>query len=441
MRDDKITAMWEEDGDLMRLKGFFAYIHQDNHLKDRIKKKTLEKITAVDNHEMQRGIDLLEINHKDNQLDKENNRVKPEKNTEITGISQTSRNPTRSNGRIPRWKRVKDQLMNKTVIKTLSAAAVVVFAVYLGSTGLLTDGLSPFKIGSLKSADMVKSDGRTEMNQAQAPTAPPQPSLGIKGESMTQASGYETEEYKLFSRENGALADVSAVDPTSMDQKIIYVFEVSIKSDNVASAMEAVEEKVSALGGYVAESRQNSYENKTTAFLSLRIPVTQFENFKGEVAQFGVVSDEHLFTDDVSTQYFDVETRLRSWEAQEKRYLEILQQAKSVEDILRIEDSLSNVRREMESLKGQLKYWDNRVQYSEVRMNIYPSQSNYNVNDPWQPVSIQSTFQAAKNAVVKSISMLWNGINYILIFIGYALPVVILAFGAWFIYRQYKKRR
>ena len=48
MKKDKITAMWEEDGDLMLLKKFFNYIHQDENIKKRIKEKTLAKIAAPD---------------------------------------------------------------------------------------------------------------------------------------------------------------------------------------------------------------------------------------------------------------------------------------------------------------------------------------------------------------------------------------------------------
>lgn len=44
MSEDKIKAMWEEDGDLMRLKKFFGYVYQDDGLKERIKDKTRGKI-------------------------------------------------------------------------------------------------------------------------------------------------------------------------------------------------------------------------------------------------------------------------------------------------------------------------------------------------------------------------------------------------------------
>ena len=48
MKKDKITAMWEEDGDLMRIRKFFDYIYQNENLKERIKQKALAKISTSD---------------------------------------------------------------------------------------------------------------------------------------------------------------------------------------------------------------------------------------------------------------------------------------------------------------------------------------------------------------------------------------------------------
>jgi len=217
--------------------------------------------------------------------------------------------------------------------------------------------------------------------------------------------------------------------------------EATLRVENVGQTVDLIEDKITSLGGYISESRKTDQDTEINAYMTVRIPVEHFENFKGDLSQYGIVSNQYLFTDDVSRQYFDVETRLRSWEAQEKRYLEILEKAATVEDILKIEDSLANVRREMESLKGQLKYWDNRVDYSEIRMNIYPQKSNLSVSDPWQPVSLESTFLAAKNAVIKSVSFIWNGANYIIVFVGYAIPVLFLLALGWLGYRTFRKSK
>ncbi len=433
MKDDRITAMWEEDGDLMRLKEFFAYIHQNDNLKERVKNKTLEKITADKN-----SLTLVQT--------LEDSEEQTTLNVDQTKPEMVSREKTIKEDRKSKWNRIKEKLLRKNTLKGLSAAAVVVFAVYLGSTGMLMGSNTPFGLSKAKTSDTASQEaGFGDNGYAPAP-ATPNPTFAskslAKGEIMDQiASTYEMDGRNALTKEN-AIAGASPVEAVEqkIDPKIIYVLDVSLKTDNVPATVKSVEEKVRSLGGYIAESRQNNEENHTNAFLSLRIPVAQYESFRGDLSAFGTVASEHLFTDDVSRQYFDVETRLRSWEAQEKRYLEILQQAKTVEDILRIEDSLANVRREMESLKGQLKYWDNRVQYSEIRMNIYPNQSNLRVNDPWQPVSLTSTIQAAKNAVIKTVSFIWNSINYVIVFIGYAIPLAIIMVIAWLAYLKFSKK-
>lgn len=423
MEKDKITAMWEEDGDLMRIKKFFGYVYQDEDLKQRIKQKALAKISAPE-----------EIS----KLDEPNQKVEQEQNifVEQKKEKQTSKVNPRSLLKSINGKK------GKSILKVFSAAAVVVFAVYLGS--ILSNGTVPFTVGMGSSP---KAATEQAQNDASYDTAAP--ADGLKSSITSERSAMMGEEG--FSPELGSSPTAppipepgeitEAQDKEITERKIIYTLEATLRVESVDQAVDLIEEQVTSLGGYISESRKTDRENEINAYMSVRIPVKHFESFKGDLSQYGTVSNQHLFTDDVSRQYFDVETRLRSWEAQEKRYLEILQQADTVEDILQIENSLAHVRREMESLKGQLKYFDNRVDYSEVRMNIYPQQSNFSVSDPWQPVSLESTFLAAKNAVIKSISFIWNGANYLIVFVGYAIPVIILLALGWLGFKRLRKRK
>lgn len=415
MLEDKIAAIWEEDGDLELLQNFFKALPQDDEIKARIKSKTLQKIALSQNNSVT-GSTVSEQENKKNQ--------KTKKLFLISGL--------------------RNQLHHKKNIFIMaSAAAVVILAVSLGSSGMLMPGDSPVKLGSsqkaAEDAGFGYGKGKGIAPSAPAPDRAPEiysaESKLMDGASMDMANTGAARNQVMLQGEAGI------EEAQSMESKIIYILEASLKSDDVMASVAAVEEKIKSVGGYIAESRQNNEQDHISAYLTLRVPAAEFESFRGNLSQFGTVSNQNLFTDDVSLEYFDVETRLRSWEAQEKRYLEILQQAKTVEEILRIEESLANVRREMESLKGQLKYWDNRVEYSEIRLNIYPNQSNLSVNDPWQPVSLQSTLNAAKNAVVKTISFLWNSLNYVVVFIGYALPVAVILGALWLIYRKIRKSK
>lgn len=402
MRKDKITTLWEKDGDLMRIQNFFKCINPSDNLKDRIKQKALNKISVPDNS----PVALIPKTIQEN-----------EEKTRLKKVISIFKN-------------------KKRVIRITSAAAVLVLAVYLGTSGLLI-------VGNAAKEDSVALNspfrgGEMRQSQAADTAAGAEPSSMESSYTMdgSLAGGSE----KQFARQtplSGAVGEENVI-----GQKLIYTMDVTIKTSDVAATMEKVQEKVKSLGGYIVDSNINNDSYQVTAHITMKVPAKEFDSIKGDLSQFGHVENQHLYTNDVSKEYFDTETRLKSWEAQEQRYLEILQQANTVEDILRIEDYLNNVRIQIESLKGQLKYWDNQVDYSTIHMNIYPQQSDIAVKDPWQPVSIKNTLIAAKNALIKSISFIWNALNYVIVFIGYALPVIIilaLIWIGWILTRGYRK--
>jgi len=408
MEEDKITAMWEEDGDLMKIRNFFDYLHQEETLKDRIKQKTLDRISSAD--------------------------ITPAE--DIHDSEQTENNNHQNKNKLLSFFQKK-----KRIFKSLAAAAVIILAVYVGTTLDTNMGL----VSSDKDAEQSPEQGLGGYSMATAPSLPEDSALTKSNEAARNgevSSGDPAPASDTsFQGDNSTAPDMINQNQVNV-QKLIYILDITIKANDVSAAMEAVQKKVMETGGYVAESGYNNDQNQDSAWLTLKVPANQFQSFKYGLSQYGTIANQHLYSDDVSKEYFDVETRLRSWEAQEKRYLEILQQAKNVDEILRIEDSLSNVRREMESLKGQLKFWDNQVQYSEIRMSIIPAQSTLAVNDPWQPVSINKTIIAAKNALIKTVSLIWNAINYVVVFIGYVLPVIILGglvLGIWILYRRSKR--
>lgn len=409
--DNNITAIWEEDGDLMRLKVYFGYAKAEDELKSRIKEKALSKISDTE-----KGLPPTQ--------------------------TQTADKKTKSNifslfsGPRGKWSKAR-----KRASVYISAAAVVVLAVSLGTSGLLMGDKSNTQMSQVQQEKNL-STGTDESSRESgtvggvAPEFTAPQTADISTSNTTNGSDRLSTTFKdsAASTQNPNAANNIA------EQKIIYSLDVSLKAKDVTVAAKALEEKTKGLGGYVAESTVSNYDNTMTAYLSLRIPAKQYDAFKSGLSQYGTVDSEHQYTEDVSSAYMDTETRLRSWEAQEQRYLEILKKANTVDDILKIENSLATVRQEIESLKGQLKYWDNRVEYSQVTINIVQLQSDLSVKDPWQPISLINTLIAIKNALIKTVSFLWNALNYVLVFIGYALPVVIIILLIWLIYRTVRKR-
>ena len=91
-------------------------------------------------------------------------------------------------------------------------------------------------------------------------------------------------------------------------------------------------------------------------YISIRVPDDKFESALAELRDLAVrVTSESTDSQDVTEEYVDLQSRLKNAEATESQYLALLGKATDVEDILRIYDSLSRVRQEIEQIKGRLK--------------------------------------------------------------------------------------
>ena len=83
----------------------------------------------------------------------------------------------------------------------------------------------------------------------------------------------------------------------------------------------------------------------------------------------GYLSLIHIYStymEDITGSYFDTQARLNALEQEEKRLLELLEKAETLDEIIQLEDRISNVRYEIESLTSQMKIYDKEVAYSTV---------------------------------------------------------------------------
>ena len=93
--------------------------------------------------------------------------------------------------------------------------------------------------------------------------------------------------------------------------------------------------------------------------------------------------------EDVTEEFFDLEMRLENNKRTERRFREILRDAKKVEDILAVERELSRLRQTIERLEGRRRFLKDRVDLATVRVNwheTYPVVSNPRGDGFWSIV-------------------------------------------------------
>lgn len=107
-----------------------------------------------------------------------------------------------------------------------------------------------------------------------------------------------------------------------------------------------------------------------TARMITRIPSELLSEFLKSLAVIGKTVYASESADDISSQYYDVQTRLDTYRAQQKRLQELIQSAQSMEDLIALEDKLYDVQNSIDSLEGQLRGWNSQVSYSSVTISI-----------------------------------------------------------------------
>ena len=127
-----------------------------------------------------------------------------------------------------------------------------------------------------------------------------------------------------------------------------------------------------------------------------------------------------------SAQYVDPRARLKNEEAQRDAMLSLLQQAKTVSEIIQVQTQLGQITGQIEQLKGQVAYYDHATSFSTVSVSVHEAAVAVKpATDNW---GFTSAFSQGLHGFVSTL-------NYILVGVGYVGPVLLLIVLAFLAFR------
>ena len=168
-----------------------------------------------------------------------------------------------------------------------------------------------------------------------------------------------------------------SADSALAGRKLIYTYNADLQTLKFEETLEQLEAAVAEIGGYIEQSSRTGsgaidygrvYERSAT--YTLRIPASAAGDFVAGLSAFASVTHSNQGVDDVTDYYYDSEARLNNLRVQETRLLELLAQAENMGDMITIEQALSDVRYQIESLDGTIRRLDNEIEYSTVTLYI-----------------------------------------------------------------------
>lgn len=243
-----------------------------------------------------------------------------------------------------------------------------------------------------------------------------------------------------------------------INSKIIRTADLKLKVEDVKKTSSKIANLVDMHGGYVSSENLISdksyyqkikstedldiqeYEIVTSNVMYLRVPSKEFQKVLSSMKGLSISEDYvKINSQDVSEEYVDLETRLKTKKEVEARYIEILRsKAKNLEDILIAEDKIRVIREEIEAVEGRLNFLKNKVNLSTIQVEIY--QEAFYIQETIKVNTFENTDWSFAEKMGNSISAGWDGVLWFLIGVLYFWPFWIIGgIVFWIIRRRLRK--
>lgn len=261
---------------------------------------------------------------------------------------------------------------------------------------------------SCKSKNEMIKEMTVEITDAEPP---------ILEESADYASKESTSNSNTVNDENVA----------PIDRKLIKEADLEWETNNIDKTHKNIAQLVKQFGAYVADDDQYKDDYTITNRMLVKVPAQKFDEFLSSLNKdVEKYKRKSIKVIDVTQEYVDVATRIKTKKELEQRYIEILKSAKSVEDILKIESELNTVRTDIETAEARMKVLNHQISLSSIHISFYETTS--------APVGFFGK-------IGKSFVEGWNGTLYFILNVISIWPMLlVLGLLIYFIYRRRKKK-
>ena len=208
-------------------------------------------------------------------------------------------------------------------------------------------------------------------------------------------------------------------------QKIIVTSRVRMEAKDMDKTIATILEMLTKYGGYVQTSSINQDINESSyrySTIVVRIPANNYDAFLNESLQSGNVLSVDTTTDDITTDYYDLQSRLESLRAERERVMEFYNQADNVSELLQIEERLSEIDSEIAAGEIRMQNYDLLTTYSTITFNITEEKTYTPTTDNFATRLLETL----KNSVHNFLNFLENALYFLINSFWYVLLALLL---------------
>jgi hypothetical protein len=218
--------------------------------------------------------------------------------------------------------------------------------------------------------------------------------------------------------------------------KIIRNATLKVKVNDVVTATRIARNYARRNGGYISDERMNTTSYRKENRFTIRVPQTHFDTLLDSISGISeAIETKNITTVDVTEEYIDIQSRLRTKKEVKERYESILRgKAKTVKEVLLAEEKIRKLQEEIEAAEGKLRYMSNKITFSTIQLDFYEEL-------PIEELSIDegpTFFSKVKDGLSFGLSMIEN----VVLLLVHIWPVTIAGiFLGVFLYRRRKTKK
>jgi len=216
------------------------------------------------------------------------------------------------------------------------------------------------------------------------------------------------------------------------DKKIIKNANLNLEIKDYNAYNTSLRQKIKQFGGYVAQEEQNQSDYKIENSLVIKVPVDQFDEAVNSIsANAKELKEKKITSQDVTTEVIDTRSRLEAKKQVRLRYLDLLKQAKNMEEILSVQAEINGIQEQIESAAGRIEYLQHSSSFSTINLSFYQV-LNAAASDNDKPPTFATR-------IANAFKLGWSWIVELSIGLVSIWPLLLVVFGLIILYKRAQK--
>lgn len=213
------------------------------------------------------------------------------------------------------------------------------------------------------------------------------------------------------------------------DKKILKTAILNLEVIDYGKYYSELRGNAKRFGAYVAQEEQTQSDYKIQNSVVIKVPVDQFDDALAALTvNTEKINEKKISSQDVTTEFIDTRSRMESKRQVRQRYMDLLKQARNMEEILNVQSQINAIQEEIESASGRIEYLGHAAAFSTIHLTFFQVLDPAASATPEKPSfasRVGSAFQSGSSWVIE-------------LFLGLITiwPLLLLSFAVFLLYKK-----